>query len=541
MAVLAFLLVQTQSQTATIEGTVFRIGTGRPIRDARVEVMSQVRRNSTGAMSTSTDAEGRFVLSGVEPGTYRIEVAADGFARQQYGMAAPLGLEGTSAGRTLGKAVSVVAGQRLQGLAIHLTPTGSISGTLREWDGRPAARVWVQLLRPVYSFDGKKTFVVVGKAYTDDHGNYRLYWITPGRYYVGAGSSLDSEETLSEIGLEPRSSLRFFPGVSGIERAEAIDLVAGAELTDVNITLAELKTYSIRGRVVDAISGKPPTTAVPYLAFMGFTRSHNLRSDGRNYDPADGSFEFEDVAPGKYLLGVFESAPGRHSRVSVDVANANVEGLVVELKPPVSIPIRASLDQGTFSSITGFDRWRLSLDAVFDGTGLESVGRSPVFKADGTSVLENIPPGPYRLQLSGPSPEVYVKELKYAGKDVLGETFLVSADEPGPLTIVLGSNPGQIDGLIINEDKQPIPGIRAVLIPDKQRKRTDLYSTALSDSSGHFAFRGLPPGDYKLFAWESIEPYSWYDATVIQGHEPLGKPVHVAGSSTQTVEVRVIP
>jgi hypothetical protein len=31
------------------------------------------------------------------------------------------------------------------------------------------------------------------------------------------------------------------------------------------------------------------------------------------------------------------------------------------------------------------------------------------------------------------------------------------------------------------------------------------------DLSGRFAFPTLPPGDYKIYAWESIEDNGWFD------------------------------
>ena len=44
-----------------------------------------------------------------------------------------------------------------------------------------------------------------------------------------------------------------------------------------------------------------------------------------------------------------------------------------------------------------------------------------------------------------------------------------------------------------------------MLIPDIQRERRDLYVRATTDKDGRFSIRGIPPGNYKVFAWENIE------------------------------------
>jgi hypothetical protein len=62
----------------------------------------------------------------------------------------------------------------------------------------------------------------------------------------------------------------------------------------------------------------------------------------------------------------------------------------------------------------------------------------------------------------------------------------------------------------------------------------------MTDSTGKFTIRGVPPGDYKLFAWNSIEQFSWFDPEVLRTDESKGKPVHVLESANQTIELRAI-
>jgi hypothetical protein len=76
------------------------------------------------------------------------------------------------------------------------------------------------------------------------------------------------------------------------------------------------------------------------------------------------------------------------------------------------------------------------------------------------------------------------------------------------------------------------------LVPDEpQRQRFDLYRSAITDAAGKYQINAIPPGNYKLFAWEDIEPLSWYDNALIRTYEDLGKAVIVVEGSARTVDV----
>ena len=114
---------EQQNQKASIEGAVVRIGTGEPVA-ARVSlarvvigptgqptVASPVGPTpnippgaSVGAVVSSppaaipsvmTDSKGKFVFKDLDPGAYRITIAANGYARQEYGQRLLVGGQGT--------------------------------------------------------------------------------------------------------------------------------------------------------------------------------------------------------------------------------------------------------------------------------------------------------------------------------------------------------------------------------------------------------------------------------------------------------------
>jgi hypothetical protein len=52
---------------------------------------------------------------------------------------------------------------------------------------------------------------------------------------------------------------------------------------------------------------------------------------------------------------------------------------------------------------------------------------------------------------------------------------------------------------------------------------------------------GLPPGDYKLFAWEELEGESFKDPDFLKTFESRGKPVRVREREQQAVQLELIP
>lgn len=86
-----------------------------------------------------------------------------------------------------------------------------------------------------------------------------------------------------------------------------------------------------------------------------------------------------------------------------------------------------------------------------------------------------------------------------------------------------------------------MPGVQAVLIPDQQRDRRNAYRFSIADQNGHFTLRVIPPGNYKLFAWEDLEPGAYYDPEFIRKYEDVGMPITVSESAALNFAVRVLP
>ena len=504
--------------------------------------------------AVNTDTQGKFVFKDVEPGQYTLQSANNGFARAEYGQRA-VGSQG--------RPVTVAAEQTLKDLVIPMTPAGNVSGRVRDLAGQPVVGVQVQILKVSYGSNGQRTFQSAGNTRTNDRGEYRLYWITPGRYYLNAGSSQGTPLNIGGGGASPNEVQEvyvstYYPNVTDISFATSLNVQAGSEFSGIDLSVSRQQLYRIRGRLVDSRTDRPPQTATFSISSRSLGGGGFIMNGLPNtrYNNTDGTFEMRDMAPGSYGISAqvpdASGAPATslvqstqpRAQANVIVVSADIENLTLTILPLLSLPGRLSIDGQPLTGLTSLDRLRVQLLSTADSSSFfvtQPTSASPT-SADGIFKIDNLLPGDYRVTVSGMPPGHYLKEVRLEQTEGgLDQPLRVVSSSTGPLEVVISAKGGQLEGTIVDERQQPVRETEAVLMPEQQRNRFDLYRTARSDQNGRFTLRGIPPGDYKIFAWESLEPFAYYDPEVLRAFEAKGKLVHVTESSTQMVEVRIIP
>jgi hypothetical protein len=325
--------------------------------------------------------------------------------------------------------------------------------------------------------------------------------------------------------------------------------------------------FHVKGRVIDLITGMPPQNAQLSLSPRNSAVAQNpldailgaAAGTGANYNSADGTFDLRDVAPGSYWLqtlaqgtppaGATPGAAGAAAAAlasimtaiqAVEVSGSDVDNLTIAVGGGITIPGRIQVE-GTAPQAFGFDRVALALTPTSGVVTLGSLLQVARPAADGAFSLEKVNAGEYRFGIQGLPPGMYVKSARFDQTDILAAGFTVSDKSPGTLQVVVSANSGQIDGNVSDKESKPVRGIPTVLIPDRNRDRRDVYKIAQTDQNGHFILNGISPGDYKLFAWEDIEPFSYFDPDVLKQFEDNGKPIHVVETTKETYEIKLIP
>jgi len=608
---------------ATISGSVLRAGTGEPIARASVTLVratgtfvsptpqptaggargaapgvpaqeiATAPQQSSIIPAVLTDDMGRFQIRDIDPGNYRVVAARNGFARQEYGA--------RSFNRS-GSIISIGSGQQVQNIEFKLTPAPTISGRVVDTYGDPQPGITVQALRATYDANGRRTLQAVQTARTNDLGEYRLYWLNPGRYFVSANAAKSAMETIISTMSQAASqattpqdaqamsqlsslygprgpanevvdsgfTLTYYPSTTDIAGAAAIDLQPGAE-SRADFNLVRSRRFHIRGQVIDGSTGRPPQMATlsvsprnalsdssPLDALLGGATG---MLQGNKYNPATGEFEVRDVSQGSYWLMVqTQPPPGattgarggtpdpasillsiNRAQVPLEV-DRDIENVSVAVTPGITIPGRIRIEGNPAAGQNPYSGLMPMLQT--SGGSILSLalqgGFPPRPAADGTFSLLKITPGDYKLVVNGMAPGMYIKDARIDRSDVL-QGISIGTRVDGALEIVLSTNAGQIDGTIVDAAGKPVSGAQAVLVPDRLRNRTDLFKTATSGANGRFSMRGITPGDYKLFAWEDIEPFSYFDSDVVRPFEALGKPIRIQEGSKETAEVKMIP
>jgi hypothetical protein len=225
----------------------------------------------------------------------------------------------------------------------------------------------------------------------------------------------------------------------------------------------------------------------------------------------------------------------------LDVSAADIENLTVSTGGGVSIPGKIQLD-GEAPAGFSIDRLIVGLQPANGVVSLASQLQLSQASAEGAFSIDKVTAGEYRFRiLTGLGPTMYIKSARLDQNDILDAGFVISDRAPGTMQVTLSREGGRIDGTVLDKDSKPVLGISTVLIPDRNRERRDVYKSAVTDQTGHFTMIGITPGDYKLFAWEDIEPFSYNDPDVLRQFEDKGKPIHIVEAAKEMVEVRLIP
>jgi hypothetical protein len=546
LAIGLLLLVQAGAAArAGIQGVVFTPGAEAPIAlmNARVELeRAQPGISAESPRVERTDAEGKFSFSGVAPGSYRIKVKRDGYLRKEYGEFA---LDEP------GEPVSIRAGQRLD-IRIGLDPAPGISGRISDEQGEGLPNVLVNAYRVTYDFVGARRLAPAFSAQTDDQGDYRLYWIDPGEYYVGATIVPDPifdnpNEPPPPEGYAPT----YFPGFTHPADGAPIRVSIGEEAKGTDFRLIRDPAFrerrvTLRGDVyldrTAQLPGRSRITMEPY----GVTAAAILRDESTE---ADGSFEIAGVDPGDYMLVAQAVRAGRAGGretgfVRMTIRNRDVEG--IRIVPTSGVRIEGVLtvegSPGAFEDVREFRNARVELRSGL--SPLPPAASGPP-RPDGSFTVDRFYTGAdYVLAVQDLPRNLYLKAARLSGMDILqtGAFHLDSQSPSDLLEITLGADGGSLKGSVYaQENDRPIPHARVVLAPEaKRRHRPDQYRTILTDDVGNFALKGIPPGTYSVFAWKHIETNAYLNAEVLPAYEGDARVIEIAPGENRPLGLRVL-
>jgi len=151
--------------------------------------------------------------------------------------------------------------------------------------------------------------------------------------------------------------------------------------------------------------------------------------------------------------------------------------------------------------------------------------------------IDGVGPGKYRFFLSQLPEGTYLKTVSAQGQDISAGASVTAA--ASGIELILGTDAPELNGTVVNKDKDPAGGTTVVLVPDTDRERYWLFRTATADQNGAFAMKNIAPGQYTAYAFADVEDGIWMDADFLKRYEGKGVRLKLEEKSKETAPLTV--
>jgi len=485
--------------TAIIRGHVYDAANGAPLRKVQVRVTSPELRENRLAV---TDNNGAYEIKNLAAGRYQLNASKGSFVALQYGQTRPF---------EPGKPLEVLNGQTVEKVDFRLPHGAVITGRVLDEVGEPASDVQVMVMRYSYQ-QGRRQLTPMRGVQTNDIGEYRLFAIPPGQYFVSA--TLRNFNNINDAASDDRSGYAptYFPNATNVNDAQRVTLGVGQTLNDVNIALSPTRMSRISGVAV-ASDGKPVSNGIIMLAQT--SGAMMISSIGGQIKP-DGSFSLGGVTPGEYIVRVMGAniAPGgvmsapETVQANVTVAGEDINDLRLVGVKPSMLTGRVLMPGAPETELAKLrELMLLAIPKVQSPMGGTTNARA---NEDGTFELQAQPGATHlRLNPTGVFATIRIKTVRINGVDVTDTGFEVRPNENlAGFEVELTSQMASMSGAVSDARGNAVRDYTVLIFPrDKERwEPTSRYmSVARPDQQGRYKAQYMLPGAYYAIALDYVE------------------------------------
>lgn len=504
---------EPQPTTGAITGQVLT-DTGQPLAGAAVFVRAY---GSTGpGRTTTTDSEGNFQVSGLDPLSYSVAASFSAF------VTAPRDPDSTQASYyRVGDTVK-----------IRLMKGGVITGSVVTSADEPVVSVKV---RAYMIRDSNGRPARYGAPFrerpTDDRGIYRIYGLVAGTYVVSAGGSGTFSGFNSSV--HDTDTPTFAPS-SPRDTAMEVEVRPGVEASNIDIRYRGEPGHIISGIAMDP-AGMAAGTFTVYLSPVSSGVSQ--WSNSTYQPPGTHGFSFYGIADGDYDVVAQTYFPTGEFALSeprrIKVKGTDISGLELPVKALGSITGRVALEESKVPECNGKRRpvfaetlitpWHNEKSSPKDQPQFGWSLGSPVFPdKQGDFTMRNLSAGQYRLNTRPLAKYWYLKSISLPssapalkGPSAKGGqavrlvdaarnwTTLKSGERVSGVVITLAEGAASLKGQIKAAEGQKLPPrLFVYLVPAEPEKAEDVlrFFVSPAEADGSFALNNLPPGRYLTFA-----------------------------------------
>ncbi len=513
---LFFTPANAASPEATVRGNVTNTSTGAGLRKAYLTLTQVGGGPSYHAVTTD---QGTFAIDSIAPGNYHLDAECSGFLDARHS-----------------PELRLIANQNLTGIEVKLIPQAVLSGRVVDEDGDPWPYASIGIYHSVWQkgrkrVDGAES---TGISEVNDRGEFRIAGLAPGRYYVRAEPDEGWEKQHHpDVTDQPaiRQQPTWYPSSSDIDSAAPITLSAGQQLNGLDIRLR--RGVGSRLRILGKVSGLQNIPGPQGDPRMVGRRIFARRASSVTVDEIysgtitpDGSFKIAGVSSGTYDIWMTQGYAwsGRLGQATVQVDDRDVENVSIELHPPQTLHVNVSIEGDPAKP----PRIPVNLEAV-DSLGIEPYS---IPRDDGSIDFSDLGLGRYRVYVQEPfRRRAYLKSLRYGNAESHDGTFTL-ASYGVPLELVFSTQGAQLTGTISGQAKTP----RVVLIPTT----SDAARTATFDQNGVFTIEAIPPGSYKLYAFENVPEDIWVAPEFLKEIESAGVPFEATEGAASAIQLPLL-
>src|SRR4051812_34944112 len=547
-----------------ISGRVLAADNGRPVKRARVFATAAELPGGRGML---TDDSGVFDLTELPAGRHTLTGSKAGFLALSYGQRRPL---------QAGTPLQLADGQQLKGIEFQLPRGSVISGRVLDEDGDAMPGAMVRVMRYQY-LQGERRLTAAGNGQTDDKGQYRVWGLMPGDYYVnatarggfggpfgqfgpgafggggagggraafagrggrggpGAGAPVGNDQ--EQINYAPT----YFPGVASVNEAKPIAVGLSEEVLDINFNMQLVHVSRITGHIINP-DGTAVTSGNVNLGIdVAGARGNQI---GMNYGSRiqwDGAFAIASVPPGRYMLRARgdDSETPQYAAQPVTITGADLADLTVVLAPGAAITGAV-----TFSGAPGASPDPSQFRITAPAADQSNVGPQPNARVgkDGAFELSGVPAGSHLIRSAGNARGFILKSVTVNGRDVTDTPVTLRGGETlANVTVVFTDQQNEINGTVTNEQGTALPDYTVLAFstdPSLWRPLSRQIMTARPDQTGKYRIRGLPRGDYYLVAVDPAEQGEWFEAAYLDEHRAGAQHLTLGDGDVKTQNFKI--
>jgi hypothetical protein len=258
----------------------------------------------------------------------------------------------------------------------------------------------------------------------------------------------------------------------------------------------------------------------------------------------DGSFVFTGVAPGVYRIraraGTASGGAPLFALYRIAVSTRDLD-VALTLRPGATLSGRLGADGASAvkpATLAGVQIHALPADG--NGAGETASGE---LVRDGSFTIRGVMPGRHLVTVARlPHPWV-LQRVTYRGQDITDIGLDTdSAQSIDDVRVTITDAATDVSGTVRDADGRPVPGAVVLIIPGAAQFRTAgsrRFGRTSTDRDGHYRYRGLPPGDYRVVA-SMLDP-DRDRPELLQHLNDAGVPLSLDALATPVIDLRLTP